>query len=167
MIWIALTALAIGLLLILAGKAGRRSRGLTDARTLDLDGRTLYSTRYRLSGRPDRIVEGNIPEEWKSGNRVYDSHRAQVGLYLILIEEETGVRPPHGFIVLGDGRREMVENTPELRAWVLEVAEKIRAARRELGREIEVRQPAAKCRACGMRDVCVQRGDDPVAGSKG
>jgi hypothetical protein len=80
---IALAALIIGVLLMLAGKFGRQSRGLTDARTLDLDNRLLYSSRYRLSGRPDRIVEGGIPEEWKSGNRVFDSHRAQLGCYFI------------------------------------------------------------------------------------
>ncbi len=98
-----------------------------------------------------------IPEEWKSGSRVCDSHRAQVGAYLILVEEETGVRPPYGVIVLGSGERVTVKNTPELREWVLGVAEQIRAARRELGREIPVRQTAAKCLACGMREGCGQR----------
>lgn len=156
MIWI-IAAILIGLFLILAGRKTRQSRGLTDGRTVALDNRTLYSSRYRLAGRPDRIVEGGIPEEWKSGSRVYDSHRAQLGCYLILIEEETGVRPTHGFIVLGNGRRKRVENTPELRAWVLDVADQIRAARRQLDREILVRQSAAKCRACGMREVCGQR----------
>jgi CRISPR-associated exonuclease Cas4 len=102
-------------------------------------------------------MEGNIPEEWKSGNRVYDSHRAQLGVYLLLIEEETGVRPSHGFIVLGDGRRVMVENTPELRARVLELAEKVRVVKRNVRQQIEVNQPSSKCRGCGMRDVCGQR----------
>jgi CRISPR-associated exonuclease Cas4 len=50
----------------------------------------------------------------------------------ILIEEETGVRPPHGFIVTGDGQRHRINNTPELRAWVLDVADQIRAARRQM-----------------------------------
>jgi CRISPR-associated exonuclease Cas4 len=109
-----------------------------------------------LAGRPDRIIEGGIPEEWKSSLRVYKSHIAQLAVYFILIEEETGIRPPHGFIVTGDGRREQVENTPELRAWVLGIADHIRAARRELDQEIPVRQPAAKCRACGMREGCGQ-----------
>jgi CRISPR/Cas system-associated exonuclease Cas4 (RecB family) len=73
------------------------------------------------------------------------------------LEEETGVAPPYGVIVLGSGERVTVQNTPELREWVLGVAEQIRAARRYLGREIAVRQPAAKCRACGMREGCGQR----------
>ena len=102
---IAAAVLAVGLLLIVSGHSMRRRRGLTGARTLDLDGRNLYSARYGLAGRPDRIVEEGglpIPEEWKSGRRVHDSHRVQLGVYLILIEEETGIRPPHGYVVLGE-----------------------------------------------------------------
>ena len=75
-----------------------------------------------------------------------------------MIEEETGIRPPYGWIVLGDRRRERVDNTAELREWVLDVAEQIRAARRRIQEPIPVRQPAAKCRACGMRDGCRQWG---------
>lgn len=72
-----------------------------------------------------------------------------MGVYFLLMEEETGVRPPHGFIVLGSGEREKVENTAELREWVLDVAEQIRAARMGLEREIPVRQPLGKCRRAG------------------
>lgn len=52
-----------------------------------------------------------IPEEWKKTARVHDSHRAQLGVYFILIEEETGVAPPHGVVVLGDRSRVTVCNT--------------------------------------------------------
>ena len=46
-----------------------------------------------------------IPEEWKpSASRVYDSHKVQLGTYFILIEEETGIRPPYGYISLARGR---------------------------------------------------------------
>ena len=158
---IAIAALVIGVLLTLRGKQERQTHGLTDAPTLDLNGRTLFSARLKLSGRPDRTVtEGgmSIPEEWKpSARRVYDSHRAQIGCYFILIEEETGVRPTHGFISLESGERVRIENTPELRALVLDVADQIRVARSDLSREIPVRQPPAKCRGCGMREGCGQR----------
>jgi CRISPR-associated exonuclease Cas4 len=155
-----LALIALGIALILAGKASRHRHGLTDARTLDLDGRTLFSPRLKLAGRPDRVVgEGGyqIPEEWKGSPRVYDSHRVQVSAYFILIEEETGIRPPHGYVVLSNGRRTQIENTPELRARVPAIAEQIRAMRRNPHEPIEVNQPAAKCRACGMQMGCVQR----------
>jgi CRISPR-associated exonuclease Cas4 len=156
----AIAALALGLLLLLGGRRIRSHRGLGAGRTLELDDRNLFSARLGLVGRPDRLVRDGqftIPEEWKSLLRVHDSHRVQVGVYLILIEEETGIRPPHGFVVTCDGRREMVENTPALRAWVLGMADQIRAARGQLDRQIPVTQPPGKCRGCGMRESCGQR----------
>jgi len=154
---IASVALAVGLLLILGGRGMRQRRGLTDAPTLDLDGRTLYSARYGLAGRPDRIVEGNIPEEWKSARRVWPSHRAQLGVYFLLLEEETGVRPTHGFISLASGERVRIENTYKVRAWVLDIAGQIRAARRQIHEPIRVSPTVGQCRACGVREGCGQR----------
>ena len=151
-----MAALITGFLLVLAGKSARQKRGLTDATTLDLDDRTLYSARLGLAGRPDRIVEGHIPEEWKSSLRVYESHRAQLGAYFLLIEEESDIRPTHGFIVTGQGERHRIENSAELRALVLDLADQIRAARRQIQEPIQVRQPEAKCKACGMREGCGQ-----------
>jgi CRISPR-associated exonuclease Cas4 len=149
--------LSIGLAMVLRGRGMRSRRGLSEGRTIDLDGRNLYSSRYGLAGRPDRIFDDggvSIPEEWKSARRVHDSHRAQMGVYFILLEEETGLRPPYGVIVFGDGRREIVRNTDELRARVIGIAEQIRAARRQMAEIIQVSQPPAKCQGCGMRWVC-------------
>jgi CRISPR-associated exonuclease Cas4 len=42
-----------------------------------------------------------------------------MGCYFLLIEEELRIRPSHGFIVCGDGTRHKIENTQELRSWVL------------------------------------------------
>jgi CRISPR/Cas system-associated exonuclease Cas4 (RecB family) len=150
---------AIGLAMVLRGRGVRGRRGLSQGRTLDLDGRNLYSAKYGLAGRPDRVFDDGgmtIPEEWKSARRVHDSHRAQMVVYFILLEEETGVRPLYGVIVTGDGKRELVRNTDELRAWVLGIAEQIRAGRRQAVETIRVNQPAAKCRECGVWTSCVQ-----------
>ena len=99
-----------------------------------------------------------IPEEWKSGRRVHDSHLAQLGTYFLLIEEEIGIRPPHGYVVLGDGRLEVVRNTDELRTSVLCIADEIRTARRHMAEIIQVSQPPAKCRGCGVR-VALRTGE--------
>src|SRR6185312_17093677 len=146
---LAVLLILIGLALSRSGETARQERGLSKGETHDLDTRTLYSPSLGLAGRPDRLFsdgEATIPEEWKSSLRVHDSHKAQLGVYLILIEEETDVRAPYGVIVLGDGTRVKVENTEKLRAWVLAVAEEIRMTRRDMEREIPVSQPPAKCR---------------------
>jgi hypothetical protein len=61
--------------------------------------------------------------------------------------------------VTSDGRREVVRNTDELKAWVIGIAEQIRAARRQVVEIIQVNQPPSKCRGCGMRGACGQRTD--------
>lgn len=152
----------VGFVLVLLSLRGRKRRGLGSGETMALDDTTLYSERLKLIGRPDRIVRQGelfIPEEWKSAKRVSDGHRLQLGTYFVLIEEEYGVRPAFGVIVLGNGSRVTVKNTERLRSKVLDVAEKIREHRRNIREEIPVRQPAAKCRACGQRANCERARD--------
>jgi CRISPR-associated exonuclease Cas4 len=158
---VALVLLLMGILLVVLARRGRGKRGLGAGETVALDDVMLYSERLQLAGRPDRIVrEGKqlIPEEWKSSKRVHDSHKLQLGTYFILIEELYEVRPPHGFVVLGDDSRVRVENTEALRSEVLRIAAKIRELRRSIGEEVPVRQPVWKCRACGQRGNCRQAG---------
>lgn len=155
-----LVVLVFGVVLLKWAAKTRDIHGLGDGETVALDDVLLVSERLKILGRPDRIVrqgEFLIPEEWKpSARRIYPGHRLQVGAYCLLIEERFGVRPPFGVVVLADGVRVEVENSEELRAEVLAVAEKIREHRREIDREIQVRAIPAKCRACGQRENCRQ-----------
>jgi CRISPR-associated exonuclease Cas4 len=156
---VALVLALLGLLLVVAASRTRRAAGFAVGKTVALDNVTLFSERLKLVGRPDRIIrqgEDLIPEEWKSAKRVNHGHKLQLGTYFLLIEEEFGVRPPFGVVVLGDGSRVEVENTERLRSEVLGVAQKIREHRAKIREEIPVRQPAAKCRVCGQRANCGQ-----------
>lgn len=149
----------LGLLLVGLSRVGRKVRGLGSGRTVALDDVTLYSKRYGLVGRPDRIERKGkslIPEEWKSAKRVSQGHRRQLGTYFILIEENYGKRPPYGVVVLGDGSRVRVEATDELCSEVVEIAERIREHRARMAEEIPVEQPAWKCERCGQRPNCGQ-----------
>lgn len=152
--------LIFGGLLVAWALRARKIRGLGPGKSVSLDDLVLFSERLKIVGRPDRIVglgEYFIPEEWKpSARRVYHSHRLQVAVYCLLIEERFGRRPPYGVVVLAGGERVEVPFTDELRAEVLTVAEKIREHRRNIREEIPVRQPAAKCRGCGQRGNCRQ-----------
>jgi len=166
--WLLIVALPLallGVLLVVLFSRVRRSRGLGAGETVALDDVRLYSEGYGLVGRPDRIVrEGErlIPEEWKAtAKRVSDGHRIQLGTYFILIEETYGEAPPYGVVVLGDGLRVKVENSDRLRSEVLAIAERIRERRRAIREVIPVRQPVAKCRACGQRRNCRQNSACP------
>ena len=72
------------------------------------------------------------------------------------LEDRLGVTPPRGFLVTGDGTRHRIENTAELRAWVLELAGEIRAARKTVAMPIPVAPRPGQCRPCGMREHCGQ-----------
>jgi CRISPR-associated exonuclease Cas4 len=162
--WIVLgAALAVlaGFLLLLLGRGIRRRRGLGGGRTVSLDRVTLTSRRLGLTGRPDRLVKAEgtiIPEEWKStrSREIWPNQRAQMGVYFVLIEDQLGIRPPHGFIVCGDGTRHRIENTEELRTWVLGMAGRIRAARAAVAVPIPVDPRPGQCRKCGQRGNCGQ-----------
>jgi hypothetical protein len=148
--WLAAALLlAFGLLLILTGRGLRRQLGLGDGRTVSLDRITLTSYRLGLTGRPDRIIKTAdtiVVEDWKSGRVLRAHHRAQLGVYCLLIEDQLGVRPAYGVIVCGDGTRHRVENDEQLRAWVLELAGRIRAAREKRKKEREERKERKKGR---------------------
>ena len=79
-----------------------------------------------------------------------------MGVYFLLVEEELRIRPTHGFIVCGDGTRHRVENEESLRAWVLDLAGQIRAARKAVTVPITVNPVPGQCRPCGMRGHCGQ-----------
>ncbi len=140
----------------------RKRQGFGAGEVVAHDSMTLRSERYRVSGRPDRITrrgDSLIVEDKKPGARLFDSHRVQMGIYLILAEEHFGVQPSHAVVVLNGGKREVVENTEQLREWALDVVEQIRQARRQLSISIPVVAVPAKCRRCGQRDNCEQRAD--------
>jgi CRISPR-associated exonuclease Cas4 len=160
--WIAVAAvlaLLLGLWLMLAGRGMRRRRGLSGGKTVSLDRVTLTSRRLGLTGRPDRLIKADgsiIVEEWKSARTLRPWHRAQMGVYFLLVEEELRIRPSHGFVVLGDGTRHRIDNTDALRAWVLGLAGQIRAARAAVDQPIPVDPVPGQCRPCGMRGHCGQ-----------
>jgi CRISPR/Cas system-associated exonuclease Cas4 (RecB family) len=124
-----------------------------------LDRVVLTSRRLGLTGRPDRLIKGGgtvIVEEWKASRFLRPSHRAQMGVYFLLIEDQLAVRPTHGFVVCGDGTRHRIENTDRLRAWVLDMAGQIRAARAAVAVPIPVNPTPGQCWACGVRGNCAQ-----------
>jgi CRISPR-associated exonuclease Cas4 len=158
MLGVALVAI-LGLALLLAGRLMRWRRGLGRGRTVSLDKLTLTSSRLGLTGRPDRLIKTDgtiIVEEWKSSRQLRPWHRAQMGVYFLLIEEELHIRPPYGFLVCGDGTRHQIDNTEELRNWVIELARQIRVERSRIGQPILVDPKPGQCRPCGQRGNCGQ-----------
>lgn len=170
--WIALLLLA-GLLLYLAlwltRRAGRNQQrsGLPEGKLVYADtgrwsevAKPYFSQRYRLTGKPDYLVEtddGLVPVEVKRstappGGRAYDSHVMQLAAYCLLVEEAHNETPPYGFIRYADATVQ-IDWTDELRDLLLETLDEMRddLARRDVARSHE---DAARCAACGVRHGC-------------
>jgi CRISPR-associated exonuclease Cas4 len=160
---LALLALVAGAGLLLGGlyfllRGPRRAPGRYVAldRT-DRPGPLLRSERWRLSGRPDAIVELSdgrwIPVELKSRAAPHrgppPSHRVQIAAYALLVEEATGRAPPYGILRYGDGTEYRIpwDETTRGRLWGL---------RTELDRPYDGRASPSpgRCRGCRFRSVC-------------
>jgi CRISPR-associated exonuclease Cas4 len=166
--FVALVLAGLGLWLLRWAAQARKESGLPTGRIayVDMDPkdrceRPLFSHRYRLTGRPDYLVQGRagmIPVEVKSGaapQQPYEAHVLQLAAYCLLVEEQEGTAPSHG-ILKYDDRAFEVDYTPDLRATLIEMLGSIRAGfqGREVGRSHE---QAARCRGCGYRDQCEER----------
>jgi CRISPR-associated exonuclease Cas4 len=158
----ALTLLLLGVVIVAAAVrallARRRESALGSLVAVDAGApMTMRSARYRISGRPDlvrRLPDGRrVPIELKSrpappaGPR--PSHRVQVAVYCLLLEETTGVAPPFGVVRYGDGVEFRVPWNASARAELLRL-------RAQLDRPYDGRATpsAAKCARCGWRAGC-------------
>ena len=119
----------------------------------------LFSPRLQLTGKPDYLVrEGaaTIPVEVKSGRApahgAHASHIYQLAAYCALVAEAYDQRPSHGLIKYAD-KTLAIDFTPQLEAGLMELLDEIRAEG-EVDEVARSHSSAARCRACGFREVC-------------
>ena len=142
-------------------RSARRRHGLRGRILAADDSRlgapTLRSARLGLAARPDHLVRDGqvvIPVEQKpTARRVWPSHQLQVAAQCALVEETTGVRPPHGLVVLAGGVQEQVVFDQTLERRLHETMATMRQALAEQAAP-GPRWSAAKCHACGFRPIC-------------
>lgn len=122
----------------------------------------LLSHRHALVGRPDYLMqtdEGIVPVEAKSANCPasgvpYESHLMQLACYCLLVEDTLEASVPYGVIRYRDCQLR-VDYTNELRAMLLELLAEMREARRAVDVH-RSHDEAARCAACGYREICVE-----------
>ena len=123
----------------------------------------LYSATYGLSGKPDYLLEeddGLIPVEVKSGNaphsgRPYPSHRMQLAVYFLLIEDVLEEDAPYGLIRYRDDTLR-VENTDELREELLEAVAEMKDILQD-GEAYRSHNLPRRCAGCSVAYACDQR----------
>ena len=168
--------LAAGLLTLLAvltlawlARRGQRRSGLPAGELVYADtarwaevAQPLFSPRYRLTGKPDYLVEGEegiIPVEVKhtaapTGGQAYASHVMQLAAYCLLVEDVLQRQPPYGLIHYRDATIRIPYDRA-LRAELLTLLDALRAASRadDVPRS---HNDSARCGGCGVRHACGQ-----------
>ena len=160
-----------GLALFLTGRWTRSQTGVPAGQVIQSDtstwrrpDRPLFSARYRLTGRPDYVVDdgqNRIPVEVKSSRapaQPHASHVMQLAAYCLLVRETWSRRPPYGILQYAD-RTFAIDFTPQLEQELLDL---LSAMRVEIDADEVHRhhnQPG-RCARCGFRPIC----DESLAG---
>ncbi|MFM1848202.1 MAG: hypothetical protein RL417_1676 [Pseudomonadota bacterium] len=137
--------------------------------TVSVDGsrslpvRNYVSEIQGLAGKPDALIaeEGFIiPVERKPlARKIRDRHIAQLLVYMRLIEEFEGKKPPYGYLILGPNcRRFKIENSPDRQAWLQKHLDEMRGIL--AGEPSKPTPHPRKCRKCDVRHSCAHRVED-------
>lgn len=142
----------------------RKAAGLSkNSAPVSIDGgsqippREYISVRQGLAGRPDAVVLEHgyfIPVERKPlARKIRDRYVAQLLVYMRLIEELEGKRPPYGYLILGPTCRQVrIDNTPQRQQWLQRYLDQMRAILHGAG-ALPTPHPE-KCRRCDVRQHC-------------
>jgi CRISPR-associated exonuclease Cas4 len=164
----AFVLLMAGLVLLWLARRQRKTSGLPSGQIVYADigawkrcERALFSTRHRITGKPDYVVEDRgsvVPVEIKPGREAsqpYPGDVLQLAAYCLLVEEEYGRRPLYGLLKY---RQTVwrIDYTRELRQQLLS---KVAQLRSDLGaRELPPNHhDPQRCLHCGHREHCSQR----------
>lgn len=128
----------------------------------DLPAKVYVSEALGLAGKPDALIEENgfiIPVERKPlAKKLRDRYVAQLLVYMRLIEEIEGARPPYGYLVLGPQcRRVKIENSPQRQAWLQRMVDEMREVL--AGAPTHPTPHPKKCAKCDVRAACDARAD--------
>ncbi len=150
-----------------------KDAGLTEGRVVSVDAiqtrqelagmqqAILQSSRYGISGRPDRIVRtqrGPVPLDVKNcicprNGLPYEGHVAQVAVYCLLLEEKFQCRVHEAVIDYID-RSVTVPFDDRRRAWILSVIREVQDVKRNHTIPVRSHNHRGKCGSCGFRQEC-------------
>lgn len=142
----------------------RKSSGFgKDLKAIGLDGgkilppKNYISNRQLLAGRPDGVIEEDgyfIPVERKPfAKKVHERYIAQLLVYMRLIEEFEGKKPPYGYLIIGQNcKRVRIDNTDERQKWLSGLLIQMHKALD--GAKLRATPHPKKCERCPVSQSC-------------
>lgn len=164
----AFTFLVIRSFLKAARKRHRDTGFMVHQVAVAMEGSSIVPTREYISrsqglaGKPDALVEEGgdfIPVERKPlAKKLRDRYVAQLLVYMRLVEEFEGKRPPKGYLLLGpECRRVTIDNSEAKQRWLGTLLEQMRRVLD--GGEARATPHPAKCSKCDVRSRCPAAAD--------
>ena len=125
---------------------------------LNKPGKSFFSKRYRITGKPDYIVKKNkryIPVEVKTGlhNEPQKNHIFQLASYCHLLEENYGGFVPYGILVYNNVYQYKIPFDPRIRFEFESTVNNMRHAMKT-GKLIRNHNDYYRCKSCSMRTYC-------------
>lgn len=151
-----------------ARRMKKRAGISSDALIVSVDGgksipvKTYVSEIQGLAGRPDALISEEgfiIPIERKPlAKKLRDRYVAQLLVYMRLVEEFEGKRPPYGYLILGqNARRIKIDNSQDRQKWLDDMIYTMRGI---VAGAASVPSPhPRKCASCDVNSYCSFRGD--------
>lgn len=151
---------------------GRRKKdaGLEGKHTaVSIDGgsfvpvKNYISEKQGIAGTPDALILEDgfvIPIERKPlARKLRDRYVAQLLVYMRLVEEFEGKKPPYGYLILGPScRRIKIDNTVQRQAWLQKIIDEMQAILQKKSAAVASPHPI-KCSKCDVREACKFRID--------
>ena len=125
--------------------------------SVTLPGREYISAKQGLAGKPDALIREDghlVPIEMKPlAKKLRDRYVAQLLVYMRLVEEFEGVKPPYGYLLLGPNKRRVkVVNSDDRQAWIDSLLQEMRGILQ--GTPAKPAPHANKCARCDVRHRC-------------
>jgi CRISPR-associated exonuclease Cas4 len=144
-----------------AGLATTKATDTPDNRLVKseaIEGKEYVSEIQGLTGTPDAILVEDgvkIPVCRKPlAKKIRDRHVAQLLVYLRLLEEFEGKRPPHGYLIIGNNnRRVKILNSQKRQDWLSGILAEMRSIV-EGETTAKATPEAQKCKSCSARHAC-------------
>ncbi len=120
----------------------------------------LFSSKHRLTGKPDYIVKQNdtwVPVEFKTGvsQHPHTHHIMQLAAYCQLIEDTSNSFVPHGYLVYPN-HHHTIQFNPKIR-FELESTMKTMRTMQKKHEIIRNHNEPKKCIHCSMRQYCQEK----------
>lgn len=165
-ILLTISVIVVDGVLICIEKLRKNSGFEKDLKAIGIDGGKILPTKnyvshkQQLAGKPDGVIIEDgffIPVERKPfAKKVHERYIAQLLVYMRLVEEFEGIRPPYGYLIIGKNcKRVRIDNTEERQRWLSSLLAEMHKGLS--GQKVKPNPHPKKCERCPVAADCAHK----------